>query len=762
MVKTAQLFSLIFISCFVIFSSNYSTAKAYFPTLKNQQLTKQILKVDASQSVVKFSQSWIISASENSFAEFIFPFISSPEKVKLTINNQETSLPLHQGSEARKIIFHTAQINHNHKMLRFGQVAKIGYLPAINLSAGENTITLHWEVPTDFLSDIFVSTLPTLWQVSDEFELWVRLKSNQKIKHFYHNLPFKLQWKTDDKIISGFYQGDFTSFGEKFFPILVWSGQKKATLKFKSSQGIFLGKLLRPPLKKVKKVNIVFDVSGSMFDNWDNFILKTDKIIQQLPDKTEVNIWNWGEKITPWENWGSTVINQKKRQDLLKNLRNTVPFEKNNSLTLQEWIKDAPLADALLIFTDQDFSQENLPSQTPLIINHFSSQKSLNWNKIAQISGGWYHQFFPENNNFLTFNWWKEQWESWKPLTAQTAGMQINFPWENLDNNLSTLLIEKIPAGNQAITWSPRFNFLQNFHDLGTLKSIDLTEKTPLDFGFSSKEKLKFYQPSQSINSQQNYLWQGKYLQKNNRQLAEKEPNKALSNSSWRLKIAPWSDAHLQFFINFGGFFGEIMSSGNEVFFCNNFRCLDLKNNYRQKSKPSDLMLWNGQEVNHWANTFFKNSADRHILGLKKYGEIASTEPINRGQFLHALAKVKWGEKIPKFLKEGDFDDISQENYYYNAVYAWKELGVIQGASPRKFAPERNLTRAEAVKIILSAKKINPPPIIETSFDDLEGWALPWVEEAFRLKIVQGVSPRKFAPERNLTRAEAVKLLMTF
>ncbi len=84
------------------------------------------------------------------------------------------------------------------------------------------------------------------------------------------------------------------------------------------------------------------------------------------------------------------------------------------------------------------------------------------------------------------------------------------------------------------------------------------------------------------------------------------------------------------------------------------------------------------------------------------------------------------------------------------------------GTDPLRYCPEQNVTRAEMAVFIVRAIHVpgfTPPPATGI-FDDVpvpgEEWMEPWIEHFYAHGITTGcgVSPLRFCPENNTTRAE--------
>ena len=108
------------------------------------------------------------------------------------------------------------------------------------------------------------------------------------------------------------------------------------------------------------------------------------------------------------------------------------------------------------------------------------------------------------------------------------------------------------------------------------------------------------------------------------------------------------------------------------------------------------------------------------------------------------------------------FADVPVEDEYFEAIYTLQQRGILQGVGNDNFAPDGNVLRSEAVKIILLAAGEKPrTKAVNKSFPDVEtdAWYAPVVQKAAELKVVQGDAIGNFVPTRNVTRAEALAML---
>lgn len=107
------------------------------------------------------------------------------------------------------------------------------------------------------------------------------------------------------------------------------------------------------------------------------------------------------------------------------------------------------------------------------------------------------------------------------------------------------------------------------------------------------------------------------------------------------------------------------------------------------------------------------------------------------------------------------FSDVNINNPYFTAIESLKTTGIIQGYSDGTFKPNQIVNRAEALKMIFTAKKKDGKQYTKSSFPDVQvgEWFFPFVETAKEMGIVKGNPDGTFAPGRNVNKAEFLKML---
>src|SRR3989337_4469892 len=110
-----------------------------------------------------------------------------------------------------------------------------------------------------------------------------------------------------------------------------------------------------------------------------------------------------------------------------------------------------------------------------------------------------------------------------------------------------------------------------------------------------------------------------------------------------------------------------------------------------------------------------------------------------------------------------DFSDIDNAHNNYVSITQLNAQGVISGYPDGSFQPDKILNRVEALKIILEGSGIQSPEEVEEApFPDtpLGQWYARYVSRAKLLGIVKGNPDGSFAPDRQVSRVEFIKMML--
>lgn len=116
----------------------------------------------------------------------------------------------------------------------------------------------------------------------------------------------------------------------------------------------------------------------------------------------------------------------------------------------------------------------------------------------------------------------------------------------------------------------------------------------------------------------------------------------------------------------------------------------------------------------------------------------------------------------PETKKEVSFDDLENFDWAKEDISYLAEKGYIDGDGNGKFRPGDYITRAEFVKLLIEATRLNNAPVSDKKFSDVgEGdWFKKYVDKAIGAGVVTGVSEDLFMPHKNIKRADAAVVAM--
>jgi|GEM_PF-3384527 len=124
---------------------------------------------------------------------------------------------------------------------------------------------------------------------------------------------------------------------------------------------------------------------------------------------------------------------------------------------------------------------------------------------------------------------------------------------------------------------------------------------------------------------------------------------------------------------------------------------------------------------------------------------------------------AKWAEEASGEEPVVTFADVVEGAWYYDAVMAANEAGLMNGVSETEFAPDAAVTRAMFVTVLhrLSGDTMDTKDIAfsDVSADSYYASAVAWAK---RNEIVNGVTENEFAPDSNITREQMATMLYRY
>ncbi len=135
---------------------------------------------------------------------------------------------------------------------------------------------------------------------------------------------------------------------------------------------------------------------------------------------------------------------------------------------------------------------------------------------------------------------------------------------------------------------------------------------------------------------------------------------------------------------------------------------------------------------------------------------------VTRTQFVKMLV-LALGLPLPQSPASEGFTDVSAGAWYAPYVDAAVSAKLVEGVTPQRFAPDALITRAQlAVMIARAMNGYAPTSPLTVQFTDkaqIPSWALSGVIQAAQAGIIHGLSSGAFDPSGDATRAQAAQLV---
>lgn len=144
---------------------------------------------------------------------------------------------------------------------------------------------------------------------------------------------------------------------------------------------------------------------------------------------------------------------------------------------------------------------------------------------------------------------------------------------------------------------------------------------------------------------------------------------------------------------------------------------------------------------------------DAYISGYSD-GTFKPSRQVTRAEtakMFYELLKEKPAELV-------EFEDVSQDNWYYEPIGALASLGALEGRSEGKFAPGESIKRSEFVTIAARFSTIMYGANLFSDVDE-DAWYYRYVISASYYNWIGGYGDGTFRPNEPITRAEAVKVI---
>lgn len=165
----------------------------------------------------------------------------------------------------------------------------------------------------------------------------------------------------------------------------------------------------------------------------------------------------------------------------------------------------------------------------------------------------------------------------------------------------------------------------------------------------------------------------------------------------------------------------------------------------------------------HWAFGKIQALAAKHILSGVSDTRFEPARNMTRAEFVSALVRALGISPEGK----SEYADVPDDAWYSSYVATASRLGIVQGRGASRFAPDDPISREEMAIMIVRAYETKTgqkvtPAAKKSSFADrgaISAWAVPHVDTAAKIGLIQGRGNGQFAPKDFMTRAESAQIL---
>lgn len=182
----------------------------------------------------------------------------------------------------------------------------------------------------------------------------------------------------------------------------------------------------------------------------------------------------------------------------------------------------------------------------------------------------------------------------------------------------------------------------------------------------------------------------------------------------------------------------------------------DTVTSVKLKDDVTVTAVW--EKVDRLGSLLNKEKHDAYLVGFAD-GTIRPDAEISRAEIAQILYRLMTVDAHMQFdTVENSFSDVDSAAWYNISVSALVSMGILKGRGNGCFDPAAPITRAEFAAIM--ARLEGGSYAEDDLFDDISDcWAKAEINHVASLGWVKGDGSGKFAPERTMTRAEAVAIL---
>lgn len=162
----------------------------------------------------------------------------------------------------------------------------------------------------------------------------------------------------------------------------------------------------------------------------------------------------------------------------------------------------------------------------------------------------------------------------------------------------------------------------------------------------------------------------------------------------------------------------------------------------------------------HWASEYMETLRTRGIIRGYSGGDLAPDRQITRAELLKMVMEAA-DIKHFRTTYDGFFSDVGRTEWFVQYVETAYEQGITAGYADGTFRPNQFINRAEAMKFILQGFGVELKNYRSGTFPDVSAdqWFANYVGTSYELGLVNGYATGNFGPANWMTRGEASKII---
>lgn len=165
---------------------------------------------------------------------------------------------------------------------------------------------------------------------------------------------------------------------------------------------------------------------------------------------------------------------------------------------------------------------------------------------------------------------------------------------------------------------------------------------------------------------------------------------------------------------------------------------------------------------NSFAKAYIEKLAAAWIVSWYEDGSFKPEKTASRAEYLKIVLRSFNIDYSNADTSKLTFSDVPKNSWMAKVVVKAAELKMIDSKN-KLFRPNAQISRAEAMKMLISASWLTVNENAVSEFNDVKGWAVKYIQKAKELWIVNGQTINwkvLFRPADNITRAEVSKIVV--